>query len=87
MNTVKTLTHHRTEDTEMTTTLTPIPTTDLPAPDQATSTADTVRCPECGLEAVVEWRTTIGSTDGPLEHLKIRCPDKHWFFMPAYLLP
>ncbi len=83
MNTTKTLTHHRTEDTEMTTTLTP--TTDLPAPDLAT-TPDTVRCPECGRDAVVEWRTTIGSTDGPLEHLKIRCPDRHWFFMPAYLL-
>jgi hypothetical protein len=53
---------------------------------EAAAPSDTVSCPECGLEAVVEWRTTIGSTAGPLEHLKIRCPAKHWFFMPAYLL-
>jgi hypothetical protein len=33
----------------------------------------------CGLPAEVEARYTIGSTDGPLESAKIRCPRGHWF--------
>lgn len=82
MSTTHAPVHHHTKDLEMTTTLTH--TTDL---HEAATAPDTVPCPECGLDAVVEWRTTIGSTDGPLEHLKIRCADKHWFFLPAYLLP
>lgn len=47
---------------------------------------DTVACPECGRQAVVEWRANVGSTDGALEHLKIRCPGRHWFLMPSALL-
>ena len=50
--------------------------------DQATQ-ADTVRCPDCGLPAVVEWRTTIPSTGAPVEHAKIACPVGHRCFMPA----
>ncbi len=33
----------------------------------------------CGLPAEVEYRYTAGSTDGPLEAAKIRCPRGHWF--------
>jgi len=47
---------------------------------------DVVSCPECGRPAAVEWRTHLDSTDGPLEHLKIRCPDRHWFLLPADML-
>jgi hypothetical protein len=45
--------------------------------------ANTVACPECGHLAVVEWRSHVGSTDGSIEHLKIRCLNRHWLLMPA----
>ena len=47
------------------------------------SHADTVRCPDRGLPAVVEWRTTIPRTGAPVEHVKIACPVGHRYFMPA----
>jgi hypothetical protein len=49
--------------------------------------AGTVVCPECGHRATVEWRSVRGSTSGPVEHVKVRCPDGHWFLMPAAWLP
>jgi hypothetical protein len=33
----------------------------------------------CALPAEIECRYTVGSTDGPLESAKIRCPRGHWF--------
>jgi len=33
----------------------------------------------CGLPAEVEAWYTIGSTDGPLDGARIRCPRGHWF--------
>ena len=36
----------------------------------------------CGLPAEMEARYTIGSTDGPLDSAKIRCPRGHWFNGP-----
>jgi hypothetical protein len=36
----------------------------------------------CGLPAEVEARYTIGSTGGPLDSAKIRCPRGHWFNGP-----
>jgi len=33
----------------------------------------------CRLPAEVETWYTIGSTDGPLEGARIRCPRGHWF--------
>ena len=53
---------------------------DVPA---ASPAPDTVACPECGHAAVVEWRDVVDSTDGPVEHVKVRCPGRHWFLMPA----
>jgi hypothetical protein len=47
---------------------------------------DTVACPECRQAAEVQWRTTLDSTSGPVEHLKIRCIAGHWFFLPASCL-
>ena len=40
----------------------------------------------CGLPAEVETRYTIGSTDGPLEGARIRCPRGHWFNGPIEAL-
>lgn len=36
----------------------------------------------CGLPAVVEDSYTLGSTDGPVTSVKIRCPQGHWFSGP-----
>jgi hypothetical protein len=47
---------------------------------------DTTSCPECGLIAEVEWRAVMESTDGPIEHAKIRCVQKHWFLLPVAAL-
>jgi hypothetical protein len=44
---------------------------------------DVVRCPECDGLATVEWRSSAAGTNGPVEHLKVRCSDGHWFLMPA----
>jgi hypothetical protein len=33
----------------------------------------------CGLPAEVEHRYPAGSTGGPVESAKIRCPRGHWF--------
>jgi hypothetical protein len=45
-----------------------------------------VVCPECGHPAEVEWRDELESTSGAVEHLKIRCLNRHWFLMPSYML-
>jgi hypothetical protein len=47
---------------------------------------DTTACPECGEEAEVQWRAVLESTDGPVEHAKLRCRRRHSFLMPLYLL-
>ncbi len=43
----------------------------------------------CGLPAEVEYRYAVGSSDGPLESAKIRCPLGHWFNGPieSLMLP
>lgn len=44
---------------------------------------ETTNCPECGTLAEVEWRAVLESTDGPIEHVKIRCVQRHWFLLPT----
>jgi hypothetical protein len=44
---------------------------------------DTTACPECGELAEVEWRAVLESTDGPVEHAKVRCVRRHWFLLPV----
>ncbi len=68
----------------------PIPLTSGPPPgsrDEPTvpraESEAAVYCPECGLPAWVEWTATASSTDGPMEHVKVRCFARHWFLMPA----
>ena len=33
--------------------------------------------------AQVEWRTVLESTDGPVEHARIVCLNRHWFLLPV----
>ena len=40
-------------------------------------------CPACDEIGEVEWRDWSGSTSGPVEHVKIRCANRHWFLMLA----
>lgn len=42
-----------------------------------------VWCPECGQVAHVEAREVWESTDGPVEHVRVRCLARHLFLMPA----
>lgn len=53
------------------------------AADRAT-TLDLVACPECGSTAEVLDRFAVGSTSGPVEHVRISCLfGHHHFTMPA----
>ncbi|MDN5796502.1 MAG: hypothetical protein L0H79_12210 [Intrasporangium sp.] len=44
---------------------------------------DTTTCPDCGEIAEVLWRAVMDSTDGPVEHSKILCLNRHWFLLPT----
>lgn len=43
-------------------------------------------CPECGAPAEITRRDVLESTDGPVEHVGVRCIRKHIFLMPTFLL-
>ena len=45
-----------------------------------------VACPECGVPAEVSDRFTLTSTDGPVEHIALRCAASHYFRMPVEML-
>lgn len=47
---------------------------------------DLTVCPECGEAAEIEWRAVLESSDGPVEHCRVRCVRGHWFLMPAAML-
>jgi hypothetical protein len=47
---------------------------------------DTTSCPECDALAEVLWRDVLDSTDGPVEHAKIGCVNRHWFLLPVWML-
>ncbi len=44
---------------------------------------DLTNCPECGSAAEILWRDVFESTDGPIEHAKVVCVDRHWFLLPV----
>jgi hypothetical protein len=44
---------------------------------------DMTVCPDCGQTAEIEDRHVLESTDGPIEHARVRCLAGHWFFMPV----
>jgi len=41
------------------------------------------QCPQCGLVAEVVDRDVWPSTDGPIEHVHLRCVARHRFVLPA----
>jgi hypothetical protein len=42
-----------------------------------------VACPSCHEPAEIVDRFSMGSTDGPYRHLKVRCAAGHWYTLPA----
>lgn len=40
---------------------------------------DLTTCPGCGAPDAVEWRAVLDSTDGPIEHARVSCVQRHWF--------
>lgn len=44
---------------------------------------DLTVCPECAAVAEIRSRDVLESTDGPVEHAKIRCARRHWFRLPV----
>ena len=44
------------------------------------------QCPQCGLVAEVVDRDVWPSTDGPVEHVHVRCVDRHRFVLPTAAL-
>ncbi|WP_328531376.1 hypothetical protein OG984_09680 [Nocardioides sp. NBC_00368] len=44
---------------------------------------DLTLCPDCGAPAEVEWRAVMESTDGPVEHARVRCLRGHWYLLPV----
>ncbi len=43
-------------------------------------------CPECRSIARVLDRFVLESTDGPVEHVRTQCVERHWFVLPASAL-
>ena len=39
---------------------------------------DTVPCLQCGMSAQITERFWLGSTAGPVEHVRIGCVNNHW---------
>jgi hypothetical protein len=50
---------------------------------QQTQQTQWTQCPQCGLVAEVVDRDVWPSTDGPVEHVHVRCVDKHRFVLPT----
>ena len=42
-----------------------------------------VGCPQCAAVAEIVERFVLGGTDGPVEHVTVRCVLRHWFALPA----
>jgi hypothetical protein len=51
--------------------------------DFADQHLDVVACPECSMTAASQWSDQVESTDGPVDHVRITCVNRHWFLMPA----
>ena len=47
------------------------------------SLGELTACPECSAPAEVTEIVILGSTDGPVDHARVRCVRRHWFFLPA----
>lgn len=51
-----------------------------------TTLPELTSCPECGATAEITRRDVLESTDGPVEHVGVRCVQRHIFLMPTFLL-
>lgn len=49
-------------------------------------TLQATSCPECGVPAEVSGRHVLESTDGPVEHARVRCVGGHLFNLPVAML-
>jgi len=49
---------------------------------------DLTSCPEpgCTSAAQIVDRSTLESTDGPIEHARVRCLNRHQFLLPVGML-
>ncbi len=43
-------------------------------------------CPQCGAVAEVTPQAELGSTEGRVRHVTVRCVFRHWFLLPAELM-
>lgn len=44
---------------------------------------DITICPQCREAAEIVDRHVLESTDGPIEHARVRCVQRHHFFLPV----
>jgi hypothetical protein len=51
--------------------------------DGAEQHFDIVACPERSMTAAMQRGDRVESTDGPIDHVRITCANRHWFLMPA----
>ena len=45
-----------------------------------------IDCPTCGAPAEVETWSRLGSTSGPIEHVRTFCARRHWYLLPREML-
>jgi hypothetical protein len=46
-----------------------------------------IGCPQCGAPAEVVSEGRLGGTGGPVEIVRVRCVERHWFLMAEDRLP
>jgi CBS domain-containing protein len=44
---------------------------------------DLTLCPKCSEVSEIHWFAVMDGTDGPVDHAKIFCVNRHWFFLPV----
>ena len=47
---------------------------------------DLTTCPECAAPAEITDRFVLESTDGPVDHARVRCVRGHWFLLSVRTL-
>lgn len=62
----------------------PIDNEEIPnTADDADQHLDIAACPECSMTASLKRGNRVESTDGPVDHVRITCVNRHWFLMPT----